>query len=516
MFRLGDANRRGRSPGPAGGRYARGHARPGRAARPHGRRGGGPGRPAGATALGTRAARAARGPPGRPPDPSGSRGHPGPRPGKAVPALRARPHARADLLGLPRPADHDPRGRRPGDRPGVRAAVDRRDGLARPRAGRVRGRRPGRARARGRDPPRRASGALRRQSPARGLPDPRAHLLDHRDTVPRARRADRARPGSRLVVDAGVDRDLAALRLDVVGVDRVLDVGAGLVPPGADPRVPGVPRLLEAPAHRDERHQRVLREHEAARAPHAAADRPRGRSGRGRHPRRGHAPGPDLEGDAGPLRLHGVRALPGGVPGVEHRQTALAQAAGDGSARPPARGGSPAARGARRVGPGLRHPADTGRHRRRGRVGVHHVRGVHAGVPRRHRARRHDRGPSAQPGDGRVAVPAGGRRPAPQPREHQQPLGALAGHEGRLGRRSRRPRDRRGRTTRPSTCIGSAAPDRSTTAPRRSRERSSRSSGAPASRSPCSGPESSARETRPAGWATSTCSRPSPSRTSRR
>ena len=161
-------------------------------------------------------------------------------------------------------------------------------------------------------------------------------------------------------------------------------------------------------------------------------DTARGGSGRGLH----------VEGPARLLHVHGVRPLPVAVPGVEHRQAAVAQAAHDGAARPRRRQGartsrpsprttatprrpwrrSAAARRCRRTGPaaeldgavsrGLGHrlvgdvarrghrlrrgrpahgiqPARPGRRHRPGRaVVVHDVRRVRRAVPGRHRARR--------------------------------------------------------------------------------------------------------------------------------
>ena len=56
---------------------------------------------------------------------------------------------------------------------------------------------------------------------------------------------------------------------------------------------------------------------------------------RGGHPlRRGHGRRPHLEADARHVLLHGVRALPGRLPGLCHRQGAQSQAAHHGAARP--------------------------------------------------------------------------------------------------------------------------------------------------------------------------------------
>ena len=74
------------------------------------------------------------------------------------------------------------------------------------------------------------------------------------------------------------------------------------------------------------------------------------RPGRGRRPGRRQGRGLHLEGPARLHHLHRVRPLPVAVPGVEHRQAAVAQAAHDGPARARARQGALAAgRGATRA-----------------------------------------------------------------------------------------------------------------------------------------------------------------------
>ena len=213
--------------------------------------------------------------------------------------------------------------------------------------------------------------------------------------------------------------------------------------PRARARVPRLPRVLEAPAHRDERVHRLLLEHGEARAIDAAAHRPRRRRGTGA--RRGDARGPHVEGGARPLRLHGVRAVPERVPRVEHRQAPLAEAPRDGPARPPLRAGP----GDRRR-EGRRHGLREGRarprrHRSRGHLVVHDLRGVHAGVPGRHRARGHDRGRPTEPRDGRIADAPGRRADAPQPRSDREPLGPPAVRAHGLGRGPRCPGPRGGR-----------------------------------------------------------------------
>ena len=69
------------------------------------------------------------------------------------------------------------------------------------------------------------------------------------------------------------------------------------------------------------------------------ADRLRGPAG-GRHVRPREGRGLHLEGDARLRHLHRVRPLPVAVPGVEHRQAAVAQARDHGPARPPVRQGA--------------------------------------------------------------------------------------------------------------------------------------------------------------------------------
>ena len=59
--------------------------------------------------------------------------------------------------------------------------------------------------------------------------------------------------------------------------------------------------------------------------------------------------GPHLEADARHLLVHRVRALPGRLPGLDHRQGAVAEAADHGPARPGLRGGTAAAPRRRRL-----------------------------------------------------------------------------------------------------------------------------------------------------------------------
>ena len=124
--------------------------------------------------------------------------------------------------------------------------------------------------------------------------------------------------------------------------------------------------------------------------------------------------------------LHGVRPLPVAVPGVEHRQAAVAQAARAEPARPRVRQGALPA-GRRRQGPGRRGEGHRGaarargrprdgrggapaHRRRRGRWGhrprralvLHDLRRLRGAVPGGHRARRPHRRHAPLPGAHRV------------------------------------------------------------------------------------------------------------------
>ena len=196
------------------------------------------------------------------------------RSAQALPAGAARADARLHLLGIPRPADHDRRGARPGDRPRLRAPLDRSCGLAGAAPRRVRRAGPGRDRDRRVDPRGAAARAVRRIAPARRVPDPGPDHVDHPHAVPPPRRPHRA-GGCRLPhgVDADLDRCLASVHVDERGLAVVLRV---VIPVGARRARVGVPRLpavLEASPHHHERHQRVVREHPATRRARAAADR---------------------------------------------------------------------------------------------------------------------------------------------------------------------------------------------------------------------------------------------------
>ena len=238
----------------------------------------------------------------------------------------------------------------------------------------------------------------------------------------------------------------------------------------------------------------------------AAADDERGQAARLRGGRPGEGPvrrrpgrAVHLEGPAGLLHLHGVRPLPVAVPGLEHRQAALAEAAGPVAARPRVREGALSARrrrqGSDRRGEGHRGPARAhgragagrgqpaadrhrgraGRHRPRRALVLHHLRRLRRAVPGGHRARRPHRGHAPLPGADRVELPARGRRDAAQPGEQGQPVGFAAEHPRGLDQGPRLPRAAgRPRWTTSSTCSGSAAPERSRTGPRRPPGRSPR------------------------------------------
>ena len=173
-------------------------------------------------------------------------------------------------------------------------------------------------------------------------------LQRHLDAVPLPRRAGQHR---RLPVRRGGVR-LAGGRRPARAAGRGHQRGAGDDrDPAADrrgARLPGDRRLLQAPAHLPRAAQRAVQAR-AQRARPAAADHGRRQAGRLRGPRRarrGHGLRPrqdrglHLEGLARLRDLHRVRPLPVPVPGLEHRQAAVAQAADHGPARPPLREGA--------------------------------------------------------------------------------------------------------------------------------------------------------------------------------
>ena len=166
--------------------------------------------------------------------------------------------------------------------------------------------------------------------------------------------------------------------------------------------------------------------------------RPRRRTRLRRRPGRGLL----LEGLARLHHLHRVRPLPVAVPGLEHRQAALAQAADHVAARPRATPRPPTcSRAAARTTERRRDGWSTPRQRHRGRArrsprprsprpsarwsatveangvidpdvlwSLHHLRRLRRAVPGRHRARRPHRRHAPLPGADRVGVPVRGRR----------------------------------------------------------------------------------------------------------
>ena len=224
--------------------------------------------------------------------------------------------------------------------------------------------------------------------------------------------------------------------------------------------------------------------------------------------------GPHLEADDRHVLLHRVRALPGRLPGLDHRQGAVAEAADHGPARPGLRGG-PAAAARRR---GLRAAAARAERgdRRRG-LGLRDLRRLRARVPGVDRARRPHRRPAPPPGDDRLALP--GARPSRCCATSSAP---------RTRGASRRPSARTGpsalgvRVLEPGE-PGAGGPllGRLRGVVRRARAHRGGVDGASCSRPRASTSRSSARAsrapaTRRGGWATSTCSRRTPSRTWRR
>ena len=179
--------------------------------------------------------------------------------------------------------------------------------------------------------------------------------------------------------------------------------------------VPVLPAVQQAPPHRDRDPQ-----HRAAQGPaagRAAGDGPRGRGRDVRHPDRRR---PVVEGPARRLHVHRVRPLPGGLPGVEHRQAAQPQDVHHGH---PPRGGrrrgrvpaDPQLAVRARDRPGPRRPPRRGRAREaarrhgdpvRRRLGLPDLRRVRRGLPGHHRARRQDRRHPPQPRARGEPVPA--------------------------------------------------------------------------------------------------------------
>ena len=317
------------------------------------------------------------------------------------------------------------------------------------------------------------------------------------------RRAERV--AGRLV--AALERALA--RCSAAARAAVLRARVRLGARVRHPRLPRVPAALEAPAHRDGGDQRLVRPH----APRAAGSSRSLRRARGRDAlRRRHGRRPDVEGDGRHVLVHRVRPLPGRLPGVRDRQGAVAEAPDHGPARPGVRRGpEPRSRGGEASSPiaGNAVPEEVvwdcvtcGACVHECPVSIEHV--DHIVDLRRHLVMVESRFPAEAEPMLRDVERVG------------EPVGQAAGRARRLGRGARRARARSPASRRPRSSTGSAAPPPSTSAraTRRSRRRSCCRRRASTSRS-------SARASRaPAiprgGWATSTCSRRTPSRTSRR
>ena len=204
-----------------------------------------------------------------------------------------------------------------------------------------------------------------------------------------------------------------------------------------DPHVPRLPAVLEAPAHRDRRSERLLRPDAPTWPARAAALR---RARRRDALRRRDGRRPDVEGDGRLVLVHGVRALPGRLPCIRDGQAPVAEAADHGHSRSAA---------GRRPEPARRRRADADRRERRpggDGVGLRHLRRVRPRVPGVDRARRPHRRPAPQPRDDGVELPAGGRVDAARRRAGRQSVGQAAGRPCGVGRgpRSACRRGRRG------------------------------------------------------------------------
>ena len=212
--------------------------------------------------------------------------------------------------------------------------------------------------------------------------------------------------------------------------------------------------------------------------------------------RRRQGRGLRLEGHPRLHHLHRVRPLPVAVPGVEHREAAVAQAAHHRPARPRAtprrrtcwptederaallEGNDVLAGG--RAAAGRRHRRRLVLHarvRRRGdrprrAVVVHVVRRLRAAVPGRHRARRPHHGHAPLPGAGRVELPRRAQRSCSRAWRTRATPGTCRRTPGWTGPRACRSRSSRSAptsrtSTRSTGCSGSAAPAPTRTAPRR-------------------------------------------------
>ncbi len=351
------------------------------------------------------------------------------------------------------------------------------------------------------DPEGGAARALRRLTPRRGGLHPADDRPGRRDAARLARGAHRLR-AERVARARVVPLELA------VGARRVVAASPRARPRlGArrcDPDLPRLSAVLQASAHRDRGHQRVLRPHAQARAARAASLR---RARRRDALRRRHDRRPDLEGDGRLVLVHRVWPLSGRLPGVRDREAALAEAPDHGHSRPAAGGRPEPARGRR---------AEPDRRERRARgdgVGLRHVRRLHPRVPRFDRARRPHRRPASQPRDDGIELPAGVRGDAARRGADRQPVGQAPGRPRGVGGRARGARGRGGRARAGDPLLG-----RLRRRLRRARTQGGGVDGEAAAEGAASTSRFSARAsrapaTRRAGWATSTSSSRTPSRT---
>ncbi len=225
-----------------------------------------------------------------------------------------------------------------------------------------------------------------------------------------------------------------------------------------------VPALQQAPAHPDQRAERLPAQPRAARR--AAQDGPGGRAGArgGARLWREGPQGPHLAPPARRPVVHRMRPLHGVLPRLDDRQDALAKALHGGPARPDrggrdcagGRGGSTASgqgrRGRRRrsigqlVEPGARAggggavaAAGRPRHPRGGGLAMHHLRLVRGGLPGADRARRQHRRDPAQPRPRGEPLPEGAQRRLPQHGDRRQPMGPAEELQAGLGEGDGRP-----------------------------------------------------------------------------
>ena len=185
------------------------------------------------------------------------------------------PRARVHLLGLRRPLPDDPdrgdlrrrpraRGSPPARRsPGSRARAGSRSSStsSAPRARRRRGR--------VLDPQGAAAAAVRGQPPRRGRPHPRPHRRDRRHAPLLARDA-RSRSASTSGRPRGRRSRTPSPASSATHVDRGARARLRLGPRAHHPLLPRLPAVLEAPAHRDRRPERLLRTHARGRTSRAA------------------------------------------------------------------------------------------------------------------------------------------------------------------------------------------------------------------------------------------------------